>query len=172
VPFHIIKGSKLLEEEFGVPGPDGAPEMRKVALIRANGLKQQRLYARITDDADQRVFRVMPLGPMVSFGRPELRIDGSNTLHLLFQNGPRSFLYGAISPEGAWRARLTYDYGETRPGLRVNEQGRVLVQGGLRRVTAGDLPAPGAPSPVGENPRPPAALPTPAPPTDAAPAKP
>lgn len=157
--FHIIRGSKLLEEECGVPAPAGPPEMRKYALLRATGLRQQRLYVRVTDAAEQKVFRVVPLGPVVSFGRPEVRVDGSSILHLLFQNGPRSFLYGAITPDGAWQSRLTFDYGETRPTLRVTGQGRVVVSGGVRRVTPADLPAAGAASPVGENPAPPPAAP-------------
>lgn len=162
-PFHIIRGSKLLEEEFGVPAAAGPPEMRKYALVRASGLKQQRLYVRITDDTELKVFRVVPLGPMVSFGRPEARVDSASTLHLLFQNGPRSFLYGAIRPDGAWQSRLTFDYGETRPTLRVTEQGRVLVSGGVRRATPADLPAPAPASGAGESP-----APTPvAPPKDA-----
>jgi hypothetical protein len=157
-PFHIIRGSKLLEEEFGVPAPAGPPEMRKYSLVRANGLKQQRLYVRVTDAADQKVFRVVPLGPMVSFGRPEARVDAASVLHLVFQNGPRSFLYGAISPEGVWQSRLTFDYGETRPSLRVTEQGRVVVSGGVRRVTPADIPAPAPAVPADGNPPPPPPL--------------
>ena len=162
--FHLIKGSRLWEEEFGLPGREGPPEARKYSLVRANGVKQQRLYVRITDPDERRVFKVAPVGQMVSFGRPEALVDGTSLLHILFQNGPRSFLYGAFDPDGTWKARLTFDYGSTRPTLRVSQQGQVHVAGGLRRVTPSDI----LPKSATAEPKP-SAAPAPAPPPSATP---
>jgi hypothetical protein len=41
--------------------------------------------------------------------------------------------------------RQTHDYTATRPVLRSGEDGKTFVAGGIRRVTANDLPPPSAP---------------------------
>jgi hypothetical protein len=76
----------------------------------------------------------------VAFGKPETQVDGQSRLHVLFQNGARSFQYGAFTPDGEWAVRQTHDYSETRPALRVSDTGKVLVNGGYRRYTAVDIP--------------------------------
>lgn len=139
--FHIIRGARVWEQEFGVPRKEGPPEMRVYSLVRATGIKQTRLYVRVTDPEDNHVFRVAPLGQVVAFGKPEAQVDRSSQLHVLLQNGPRSFSYAVFSPDGEWTARQTFDYGETRPVLRMNDAGRVLVAGGVRRFAATDIPA-------------------------------
>jgi hypothetical protein len=138
--FHIIRGARIWEQEFGVPAKEGPPEVRKYSLVRAQGLKQTRLYVRVTDPDENRVFRVVPLGQVVAFGKPETQVDGQSRLHVLFQNGARSFQYGAFTPDGEWAVRQTHDYSETRPALRVSDTGKVLVNGGYRRYTAVDIP--------------------------------
>jgi len=138
--FHIIRGARIWEQEFGVPTKEGAPEVRKYSLVRAQGMKETRLYARVTDSNENRVFRVVPLGQVVSFGKPETQVDKQSRLHVLFQNGPRAFLYAAFTPDGEWSVRQCHDYAETRPTLRVSDTGQVLVSGGYRRYTASDIP--------------------------------
>lgn len=159
--FHIIRGARVWEQEFGLPRKEGAPQMRLYSLVRATGMKQTRLYARVTDPGDNQVYRVVPLGPVVAFGKPEAQVDRLSQLHVLLQNGPRSFSYAALSPDGDWVARQTFDYTDTRPVLRVNDAGRVLVAGGLRRFSATDLPpnATGAASESISTSNPPSALP-------------
>ena len=85
-----------------------APEARKYTLQQANYIKQLTLYVRVTDLTEQRVFKVLPVGPLLSFSRPEARIDRDSNLHLLFQTGARSFLYQVINPEGDLLARQTH----------------------------------------------------------------
>ncbi|HEU0009437.1 MAG TPA: hypothetical protein VFT34_06450 [Verrucomicrobiae bacterium] len=168
--FHIIRGARIWEQEFGVPRKEGAPEVRKYSLVRAQGLKQVRLYARITDLDENRVFRVVPLGQVVSFGKPETQVDKQSRLHVLFQNGPRSFLYGAFTPDGEWAVRQCHDYSETRPTLRVSDTGLVLVNGGYRRYTAADIPS-SATAGADEPAKPAVAPPVEAPGKDGKPAK-
>jgi hypothetical protein len=143
--FDIIEGARLWEQAIGVPNPESAtnalPEIRKFILQQANYLKSQlRLYVRLTDASGARTFRVLPIGPMVSFGRPEPQVDKFNNLHLLYQEGPRSFNYTVINPEGEIIARRTYDYGDKRPRLQPDAEGKVLVTGGVRRPTPQDIP--------------------------------
>jgi len=146
-PFDISRGSKLWEQEFGVPVASGSlPEARKYTLQQDNYGKRLMLYVRLTDLNENRVFKVFPAGPLVSFNRPEAQIDRLSNLHLLFQTGARSFLYEVISPDGDMLIRQTHDYTATRPVLRSGEDGKTFVAGGIRRPTANDLPIPSAPA--------------------------
>ncbi len=143
--FDIIEGARLWEQAIGVPNLGSAtnalPEIRKFILQQANYLKSQlRLYVRLTDASGARTFRVLPIGPMVSFGRPEPQVDKFSNLHLLYQEGPHSFNYTVINPEGEIIARRTYDYADKRPRLQPDADGKVLVAGGVRRPTPHDVP--------------------------------
>ena len=145
--FDVIEGSKLWEQEIGVPRPAGAtnatPEIRKYILQQARYLKTQlRLYLRVTDASGGKVFRVFPVGPMVSFGQPDPQVDQLSHLHLLYQDKPHSYNYTVFNPDGGVILRQTYDYLNSRPRLHLEGDGRITVTGGTRRVTANDWPAP------------------------------
>jgi hypothetical protein len=144
--FDVIPGSTLWSQEFGVPPASATasdpPDRRKYLLQQANYTKQLRLYLRVVDADDERTYRVVPLGALVSFSKPEARVDNLGRLHLLHQDGAKAFTYHLILPDGSLAARRTYDISATRPKLRVNEDGEVIVVGGVRRVTAADLPKP------------------------------
>ena len=140
--FDIINGIKLWEQEFGVPQSAGSPEVRQYALQQAIYLKQLKLYLRLTDASDTKVFRVFALGPMVSLSHPEPQVDKASKLHVLFQTGARSFLYCVVNPEGDVIRRQTYDYLGSRPRLAMDSDGNVTVTGGVRRVNAADIPPP------------------------------
>jgi hypothetical protein len=141
-PFEVVRGAKLWEQEFGVPTASGAPEVRKYILQQASYASRLKLYLRLTDGTGNKVFRVFPIGPMVSFSRPEAQVDKASFLHVLFQTGARSFLFQVLSPDGDVVIRQIYDYSATRPVLRANEEGRIFVRGGVRRPSATDIPAP------------------------------
>ena len=145
--FDIINGSKLWEQEFGVPRKTGdtnvLPEVRKYMLQQANYLSSQiRLYLRVTDATGLRTFKIFPIGPMISFSRPEAQLDRESNLHVMYQSGPHAFSYTAYDTDGELLARQTYDYANNRPRLRQGMEGRVLIEGGSRRLTLNDVPTP------------------------------
>jgi len=141
----IIRGNRIWEQEFGVPAAGGAPEPRKFTLQQAHYLKRLELYARITDLTEERVFRVFPLGVLVSFSRPEAQVDRASRLHVLFQTGARAFAYYIINPDGDVVVRQTHDYAGSRPVLKVSDDGKIFVWGGARRQTVADIPPSPAP---------------------------
>jgi hypothetical protein len=148
--FDIITGAKMWEQDFGVPqvsepGND-IPELRKYALLQTIHQKQLRLYLRLSDAAETRVFRIFPIGSMVSFSKPEPQLDKFSNLHVLYQIGAKSFNYSVISPDGLLIARETHDYSNTRPVLKSEPSGRIVVAGGTRRFMPSDLPPPSSPS--------------------------
>ena len=144
--FDVITGTKLWEEEFGVPGSGNPPEVRSYLLQQANYLKQLQLYVRITRSREALPVKVVRLGQMVSFGQPSAMLDRLCDLHVIFQTGPRSFRYAAVSPEGDFKIRHTYTLSESRPRLEVDKDGAVSVKGGLQTKTADDIPV--EPDPV------------------------
>ena len=144
--FDIIHGANLWEQEFGVPTAPGdtnaTPEVRKYILQQANYLKGQlRLYLRLTDASEDKSFRVFPIGQMVSFSQPEGQVDKSSNLHVLYANGPHSYSYTVFNPDGDLVVRETYDYRASRPRLHMDQEGKISVAGGVRRLSSKDLPA-------------------------------
>lgn len=141
--FDIIEGAKLWEQEVGIPvepGSTSSPEMRKYILQQANYLKGQiRLYLRVTDPYGK-TYRVFPIGPMISFGRPEAQVDKFSHLHVLYQKGPSLFSYTVYDYEGNLLARQSYDYQGSKPRLRADEDAVIFVQGGVRHYAANDVP--------------------------------
>jgi hypothetical protein len=144
--FDVIEGTKLWEQDVGVPRAAGAtnaePEMRRYILQQANYLRGHiRLYLRVTDMYGKPI-RVFAVGPMVSFSRPEPQVDRLSNLHILYQDGPFSFNYTVCNLQGEVIKRQTYDYTGPRPRLRTDDEGNISVFGGARRVAATDVPAP------------------------------
>jgi hypothetical protein len=169
--FDVIEGAKLWEQEVGLPPRPGSsnsvPETRKYILQSAHFLKSQlRLYLRVTDAKEGRIFRLTAVGPMVSFGQPETQVDMISNLHLLYQDRPHSFSYTMFNPDGQLMLRQTYDYLTSRPRLHPEGDGRVSVVGGTRRIAANDWPPPNLEDLVSEKPA------TSAPPTEVKQAKP
>lgn len=144
--FDITKGTKLQTIEFGVPAapnsPNRKPEVRKYILQQAQA-KEMQLYVRLTDESEATTFKVLPIARMMSFSRPEAQLDQFSNLHLLHQTGQKSFNYTMINSDGQMVARQTHDYsGNSRPRLKIQEDGHINVSGGFRRDSPTDLPPP------------------------------
>jgi hypothetical protein len=130
-----------------MPQPVGVtnqpPEVRRYVLEQANYLRGKlRLYLRVTDSSEARVFKVQHLGPMVSISDPEHLVDRANRFHVLYQYGARAYLYTVITPDGEVLVRQTHEIAANRPRLQPDEAGGFAVVGGTRRISSSDLPAP------------------------------
>lgn len=142
--FDLIEGTRLWEQTFGVPSTNFGtlPEMRKFILQQANYLRRITLYLRLTDADETHVIRLFPVGPLLSFSRPDPQVDAQSNLHLLYQNGPHSFSYTVYTPDAQLLLRQTYAYGTMRPKLARDEKGYVFVAGGVRERALSDFPPP------------------------------
>ena len=140
--FDVIAGAKLWAQDFGVKdGTNAAPEVRKYTLEQANYLKQQlRLYVQVSDAAEDTVYKVTALGPMVSFSHTEAQVDRQSRLNVLWQAGGQSFNYAIVNPDGTVALTDYYDNFYSRPRLTVNENGDVVVLGGTRRPKPTEMP--------------------------------
>jgi hypothetical protein len=157
--FDVIEGARLWEQEIGVPNSteptNATPEVRKFILQQANYLKAQlRLYLRLTDASGSKTFRVFSIGPMVSFSHPEPQVDKFSNLHLLYQDGAHTFRYTVVNPDGEILARRIYDYVDKRPRLQPDEDGKIFVTGGVRRITPSDIPPSMPATPAQDGPKP------------------
>lgn len=143
VGVEVVRGTKVWEQEFGVPTKKGSPETRKYILQQARFLKDLTLYVRVTDAEEGRTFRIFPAGTVVSFNRSEAQVDRESKLHLLFQTGARSFIYNIVSPDGDVLARHIYDYnGGPALRLKMHEDGYIFVAGGIRRIKPDEIATP------------------------------
>ena len=144
IQLDVIHGGQLWSQNFGVVVATNAPpEPRKYTLIKANFLREQlRLYLQVSSADGGQVFKVAPLGPLVSFSFPEEQVDRTSQLHLLWQTGAQSFSYQIISADGDTVAREIYDNFNSRPHLSLDSEGNVVVLGGVRRPKVGEIPQP------------------------------
>ena len=149
-PYHfdIVSAAPLWSQNFGVPnGTNQLPEMRKYTLEKANYLKEQlRLYVQVSDPSEAEIYKVSPLGPIVSFSRPEAQVDRHSRLNVLWQTGAKLFNYAVVNPNGTIAEQDTYDNFYSRPRLGLNDNGEVVVVGGTRRPKPSELPVVVAPN--------------------------
>jgi len=146
VPFIVVEGTPVLGVapiDFGLPPPPGSPnalpETRRYSLAEVSYEEEMRLYFRLSDGSG-RTLRCYPAGRLLSFSAPETQIDKFNNLHLLWQTGAKDFTYEVFMPDGNLLLRETHVYTDKRPRLSTNENGNIIVAGGVRRFSPQDIP--------------------------------
>jgi hypothetical protein len=141
---NVTSGAKVWEQVFGLPAGEGEsgapPEGRKYSLVQALSGKRPALYVRLTDAHETKIHRMLQIGPVLAFSRPEAQVDRGSRLHVLFQTSARLFTYVSVSPDGELVGRQTHQYSDTRPVLRVRDSGEIVVSGGIRLRNAEDVP--------------------------------
>ena len=144
----IMAGAPLWEQAVGIPGTGNATplEVRRYSLLQTNDRKRLALYVRVTDENERRVFRVFPLGGLLSFSRPDAQVDRQGRLHVMFQSGARQYSYNQVSPDGELVVRQMHQIADARPHLRLVEGGEIRVVGGFRVKSSYDIPKPEDPS--------------------------
>ena len=128
----LTNGRELWSRVVGLPpvgsGPD---EYRTYSLLARRGEHEDSLYVSVADEQRQVVYSLVSLGDFFSTTTPQVLIDGEANLHILFQNGPRSFGYAGIDPSAKVFRREAYSDLRTRPRL-MSDEGKISVVGGER----------------------------------------
>ncbi len=142
---YVINGAQIWAQNFGMPlaadATNRTPEVRRYTLEKANYLRTQlRLYVQVSDPSESHVFKVVSIGKTVSFSDPEMQLDRSSNLHVLFQSGAALFTYAVVNPEGALLKQEIFDYASKRPHLDIDADGAVSVVGGVRRLAPQKMP--------------------------------
>ena len=146
VEIGILSASVVWEREIGLVkdknDPSAPIEIRKYSLMRAVNKKQIDLYVKVTDKYQRYIYGVYSLGNIVSFGEPERQVDRFSNLHVLMQNGARSFRYTIVKPDGKILLRQRHNYTASRPKLIMDKTGLIQVFGGKRKASFDDIPSP------------------------------
>jgi hypothetical protein len=126
----VINGRQLWTQVVGLPVNDGSPQQyRTFTLFARQGPREDSLYVSVRDDEHSMVYSLIPLGSFLTTREPEARIDRAGNLHVLFQNGPRSYGYVEVDPIARPLARAAYSDFTGRPTL-TETGGEISVAGG------------------------------------------
>ena len=169
IDFTLMQGRELWAQTIGLPG--SRDEYRRYALVTRREGNVELLFVAVREDAEEAVYSLVPLGELLPMGAPQVRLDQQAHLHVLFQNGARSFGYVHIDPSAKALARAAYSNFDTWPEL-TEKDGVISVVGGEQtypkseRIMSEDElnpPAPVTPKPkkkswwpFGPKPQPPA----------------
>lgn len=137
----ITDGRPIWQEVVGVPGAAGKPELRTITLLSHKLSRSTRLYVRIENREEGRVYATHQLGQFLTFGRPEVLLDVDNRIHILQNTLPKQFLYTHLGLDGEVLAQQAYREVGSRPRLVKQEGGTVGVTGG-RSFTPGEQETP------------------------------
>ena len=156
----ITEGRLLWQQTVGVPGPAGVENgTRTISLLSHRLSERTDLYLRIEDKPAGIVYCTHRLGDFIAYGKPEILLDATNTIHILQNNIPREFIYSKIGLSGKILDRATLSAPKDRPRLARAQDGTVAVVGGIP-FDPKATPTPGLIPKLSERP---VALPTPEP---------
>jgi hypothetical protein len=127
----ILNGREIWSQVVGLPVRDGgAEEYRTYSLLARRGPGGDMLYIGVRDDVHGTAYSLVALGVFIPTAEPQAKADGAGNLHVLFQNGPRSYAYVAVDPVARAVARAGYSDFMSRPTLVAEKDGKVMVKGG------------------------------------------
>jgi len=127
VAIEITDGSRLWQREVGSP-EDGS--IRQVTVLSHIQRDSTSLYLRIRDREAGRVYCTHRLGPLLTFGSPEVELDLQNQVHVLHLRAPKIYIYSHIGLNGEIIQRRAYQETSSKPALRRAADGSIAVVGG------------------------------------------
>ena len=149
--FRLMQGREIWTQTVGLPG--SRDEYRNYALVTRRDGNVELLFAAVREDAAQATYSLVPFGELLPTDKPQARLDKQGHLHVLFQNGARSFGYVHIDPAAKVQALAAYSNFDTWPEL-TEKDGVISVVGGEQTypksehiMTADELNPP-TPAPV------------------------
>jgi hypothetical protein len=127
----ITNGRTLWSQTTGLPSSGNKQdEYRTYSLVARTSAQEDLLHICVKDDARQLTYELLPLGGFLTLTKPEARIDKQGHLHVLYQNGPRSFGYVHVDPYAQIVERAAYSDFLSKPQLVTNDDGTIRVRGG------------------------------------------
>lgn len=128
----ITEGRLIWQQTVGVPsGASGATSPRTISLLTHRITDRTDLYLRIEDKGSGLVLCTHRLGDFISYGKPDILLDASNTIHVLQNTSPRQFVYSKVGLDGTILERVSYNAPKDRPFLKREQDGSIAVSGGI-----------------------------------------
>ncbi|MEI6344715.1 MAG: hypothetical protein WCP41_05065 [Verrucomicrobiota bacterium] len=128
----ITEGRMLWQQVVGVPGMgQGRGSERTITLLAQRLPDKTDLYLRIQDKNAGIVYCTSRLGDFISYGKPQVLLDSTNSIHILQNSAPRLFVYSKVGLDGKILSRISYNAPKTRPTLARSADGTISVFGGI-----------------------------------------
>ncbi len=125
--FTITNGRVLTTQKIGIPGTISA---RGYEVIRFNNDKRSHIYVKITNDFTKQVESCQALSQHVPFEDPQVALDRSNNLHLLYLITHSTYIHHVLNPQGQVIKRNYHRPGSYgKPRLESFAKGDVKVAG-------------------------------------------
>ncbi|MEQ1748415.1 MAG: hypothetical protein ABL974_03265 [Prosthecobacter sp.] len=130
--FSIVDAKPLWEQSYGVPaGFKDAGKPRKYSLSVFRDVDSTSLYFRLIDDKSSDRLRTFRLGPLSMVHDPQIAIDATNQLQVLFMAQPQLFAHAIVAPDGVLKKMAYYrQKGSDRPMMVQSMKGTFEIAGG------------------------------------------
>ncbi len=127
----ISDGKVIWQQSVGVPdGVEGAGETRLVSLMTFRKFDANHLYIRVRDPESNTIYCTFGVAKLIGGMEPEIQFDAANQIHLLQVTGPKTYLHTHLGLNGEFLGRQVYHSVKSRPTLRHDAAGNVIVRGG------------------------------------------
>jgi hypothetical protein len=126
----ITEGRQLWQQTVGVPEGAGEGKSRTFSILAHRLPRTTMLYLRVEDKEAGIVYCTTQLGRYITFGSPDVQIDGGNHIHILQNTAPKAFLYSHFDINGKVIKQQAYQLVQSRPYLVRKEDASVVVAGG------------------------------------------
>ncbi len=146
----VMKGFELSRLRAGVPD-DPLASRTYVLEYLSRRPAEENLYLRIEDETAREIYGVFNLGRVVRVRAPELQVDESGNVHVLFQAPGMGYVHAAYTPYGSSLASQNFPGGNRRVEMLRLPDGCVTVTStvGKPAPQAGAGEPPGLPAPEG-----------------------
>ncbi|MCA1808789.1 MAG: hypothetical protein LC725_04950 [Lentisphaerae bacterium] len=133
VKFEVMRGFELARMRAGVKGDPDA--LRNYVLEYFQRSSGEYLYLRIEDVRNRSVFGVFKLGSLVRIRAPELVLDESSNVHVLFYSKNMLAVHTAVTPYGVVLFSEAHQALRGDARLIKNDAGRVVLTRSVQDVS-------------------------------------
>jgi len=127
IKIELIYGREIWTQMIGLPA--SKDEYRTYALVTRRDGNDELLFVSVREEPSRTMYSLVPLGTILLTGSLQVQLDRQSHLHVLFQNGPRSFGYMQIDPQAKVTERAAYSDFISHPEL-TDKDGVITIIGG------------------------------------------
>ena len=128
---NIRGGVPIWSQIVGIPkGYPGAGGSARYSVLSLSPKQGSDLYVKVEDVSSGQIVRCARLGAWERFGKPLVRVDATNKLHVLFLNTATIYAHATVDVSGKFGKFQFYKRMEsTSPSLKNDANGNIFVSG-------------------------------------------